>query len=100
APEVMAFELTGVNALHVITLGALRGLDRVLGPRPSTAPGISTELSEAMAAGATRVLYGQISRPGDRLRIDGTLYDSGTQRVERTIVAEGPAAGGIFPLTD
>jgi tetratricopeptide (TPR) repeat protein len=100
APEVVAFELTGAKALHVVTLGALHGLDRVLGPRPSGAPGISTEVSEAMAAGATRVLYGQISLTRERLHIDGTLYDTGTQRVERRIEADGPAAGGILLLAD
>ena len=100
APEVVAFQLTGANGLHVITLGALHGLDRVLGPRPASAPGISTEVSEAMAAGATRVLYGQISRPGDRLRIDATLYDARAQRVERTAMVDGPASDGILPLAD
>ena len=100
APEVVAFELTGANTLHVITLGALHGLDRVLGSRPASAPGISTEVSEAMAAGATRVLHGQISRPGDRLRIDATLYNARAQRVERTVAVDGPAAGGILPLAD
>jgi tetratricopeptide (TPR) repeat protein/TolB-like protein len=100
APEVVAFQLTGGNSVHVITLGTLHGFDRMLGARPASAPGISTELSEAMATGATRVLYGQISRPGDRLHIDATLYDARTQHVERTEIADGPAAGGILPLAD
>ena len=100
APEVVAFELTGAKTGHVITLGALHEFDRVLGTRPASAPGISTELSEAMAAGATRVLYGQISRAGDRLRIDASLYDARSQRVERTLAVDGPAEGGILPLAD
>lgn len=100
APEVVAFELTGANTVHVITLGSLHELDRVLGPRPASAPGISTEVSEALAAGATRVLYGQISRPRDLLRIDASLYDARTLRVERTFTVDGPAAGGMLPLAD
>ena len=53
--EVLSTELSGAPGLSVISTGELHAFDRNLGARPISAPGISAERSDALAAGANRL---------------------------------------------
>ncbi len=98
--EVMSAELSGSPVHAVISFQALHASDRVFGPRPLSAPGISTEQPAATIAGANRILYGDISRRGSRLRLDATLFDTSRGKVERTLTATGLESEGVIRLAD
>src|ERR1700683_1560531 len=66
-PEVLSTELSGAPGLSVISTGELHALDRNPGPRPISAPDISAERSDALAAGANRLGYGEYSVRAGRL---------------------------------
>ena len=46
-----------------------------LGPRPASAPGISSERAEAFLAGATRFITGYVERPAGQITITATEED-------------------------
>ncbi len=73
----------------VLNSEGLERLATALGPRVSAAPGISTESSEAVLAGATRVFSGYVERlPGGVLRIVSTVEELSTGKSLRTVSAE------------
>jgi len=98
--EVISGELNGAPGMVVIPFSTVRTLGSMLGSRPEFAPGISAEQPAALAAGATKVLYGRISRSGAKLRLDGTLYDGRRLRIERTISVDGDESRGIIRAAD
>jgi len=98
--EVMTAELAGSRTLSVIPLGTLHSADRTLGPRPLTAPGISTEQTAASLAGATQIIYGQISREAGKLRLDAGLYSTQRQKNDRTLTAAGSMPQSVIALAD
>lgn len=100
AAVVMSADLAGSRNISVIAPGALRAVDRILGARLPVAPGISTERPAALVSGATRILYGRVSRIGGNLRLDATVEDTARQRIERTLLAVGFISGGVIPLAD
>jgi len=61
----------------VITGARFHALDRTLGPRPISAPGISTERSAAILAGATRLGYGDFTLRGGRIEARLTIENAG-----------------------
>src|SRR5689334_5346985 len=101
AAEVIGAELAGPPALSIISSGTLHAADRLLGARPLTAPGISAERTAALVSGATRILYGRISRSGGHLRLEAALVDPARQKIDRTLTARAPASSGtIIGLAD
>jgi tetratricopeptide (TPR) repeat protein/TolB-like protein len=100
ASEVMSAELTGSTAMSIISSGTLHATDRILGARPLTAPGISAERTGALLSGATRILYGRISRSGGNLRLDAALFDTARQKIDRTLTAKTSESGSIIHLAD
>ena len=80
--EIISAELP--SAL-VIPGTRFHALDRTLGPRPISAPGISTERSAAMLAGANRLGYG-----------DFTLRDG---RIQARLTIENVAGGADRVIT-
>ena len=98
AAEVMSAELTGSPATSIVSSGTLHATDRIFGAGPLAAPGISAERTAALAAGATRILYGRISRSGGALRLDATLFDTARQKIDRTLTASAPASGSVIGL--
>jgi tetratricopeptide (TPR) repeat protein/TolB-like protein len=100
ASEVMSAELTGSTATSIISSGTLHTTDRILGARPLTVPGISAERTAALLSGATRILYGRISRSGGNLRLDAALFNTALQKIDRTLTTSAPESGNIIRLTD
>ena len=98
--EVMIAELTGSRTVSVISFNALHGADRLLGPRPWSAPGVSAERTAALLSGATRILYGRITRSSGTLRLHGAVYDTASQKIESTASITAAGADEIIPAAD
>lgn len=73
--EVITRELASAPGMYAIPSERLHGLDPTFGSRPMAAPGISAERSLALAAGATRLGYGQYWLRGARIEAKLTLED-------------------------
>ena len=93
--EVITAELAGAPGVYAIPSSRLHSLDRVLGPRPASVPGISAEQSLALASGATRLGYGEYSVGGGRLSARLTIEDP---RTGKTIQVVSAAAGDVFAV--
>ena len=93
--EVITAELAGAPGIYAIPSSRMHGPDRVLGPRPITAPGISAELSLALASGATSVGYGEYSVRQGRLSARLTIEDP---RTGKTTKLASAAAGDVFAV--
>ena len=100
ASEVLAAELAGSRTISVISLSTLNDTNRVLGPRPLAAPGISTERAAALLSGADRILYGRISQTASKLRLDASVFDASHQKIDSTLDATAPESEGIIRLAD
>ena len=92
--EVITAELAGAPGIYAIPSTGMHALDRVLGPRPISLPGISAESSLALASGATRLGYGEYSVRGGRLSARLTIEDLRTGKM--TQVVSAAAAGDVF----
>ena len=73
--EIIAAELSGAGKPRVISSTNLHAFDRVLGVRPVSAPGISAESNQALAAGATQIAYGEYTVRNGRLEVRVTIED-------------------------
>src|ERR1035441_1893958 len=89
--EIIAVELSGAGPPRVITSANIHALDRVLGPRPISAPGISAESSQALAAGATLLAYGDYTVRHGKLEVRLTIEDSRTFKATKVIGLSAPA---------
>jgi Tfp pilus assembly protein PilF/TolB-like protein len=83
--EVLSTELSGAPGLSVISTGELHAFDRNLGARPISAPGISAERADALAAGANRLGYGEYSVRAGRLYTHLSVEDARTGRMAKAI---------------
>jgi tetratricopeptide (TPR) repeat protein len=72
----------------VLSPSAIMRTGQLLGPRPSTAPGISAERQEALLAGANRLISGTIERAGGQILITATERDTSTGKTLRIISAQ------------
>ena len=90
-PEVIAAELTGTGGLYAISSERLHGLDAALGPRPLTAPGISSERTLAMAVGANRIGYGEYWVRDGKLEARLTIEDPALRRAVSSVSVSGGA---------
>ena len=70
-----------------VTSARLHSIDRTLGPRPVTVPGISAERSAALLSGANRIGYGDYFERDGRVRARLTIYDAQTGRTTRVLTA-------------
>lgn len=89
-PVVLESELSGAPETTVIGTPQLHAFDRTLGVRPVSAPGVSAERQQALAAGANRMAYGDYSVRSGRLYARLWLEDPQTQAIVK--VAEATAA--------
>jgi len=99
--EVVTAELAGAPGVYAVPSSRLHGPDRVLGPRPVSAPGISAERSLALAAGATRLGYGEYSVREGRLSARLTIEDPRTGKTIQVVSAGPsgqPAAGDVLAM--
>ncbi len=88
--EVLTSELSGVPDLNLVPSSRLHTYSATLGTRPAAAPGISAERSLALAAGATRIVYGNYDAEGGRVRVHLTIEDPGTGRMLQVLFATAP----------
>ena len=89
--EIIAGELAPAGKPRVISAASIHALDRVLGGRPISVPGISGESSQALAAGATLLGYGDYSVRNGKLEVRLTLEDARAMKAGRVIVVSAPA---------
>ena len=89
--EIVAGELSGAGKPRVISSASIHSLDRVLGVRPVSAPGISAESSPALAAGATLLAYGDYTVRNGKLEVRLTIEDSRTFKATKVIGVSSPA---------
>jgi tetratricopeptide (TPR) repeat protein len=86
--ESLPISLSGALDGPVLQSAALSRSIAALGARPTSAPGISTERPEALAAGASRIVTGYIERPGNgQIRITAVEEDVPTGKTLRTVSA-------------
>ena len=83
--EVVAYEVTAIPSAR------LQAFNRAMGARPVSAPGISTENPLALAAGATRIGYGEYTVRNGRLEARLTLEDPRTLKMVRVVETTAPA---------
>lgn len=73
--EIVTCELSGAPGLYAIPSVRLHAIEASLGARPIGAPGISAERAAAVAAGATKIIYGQYAVRGGTLAARMTVED-------------------------
>jgi Tfp pilus assembly protein PilF len=98
--EVLSAELSGAPGLSVISTGELHAFDRNLGARPISAPGISAERADALAAGANRLGYGEYSVRAGRLYARLSIEDAHTGRMAKVITVSTGANDVLGAATD
>ncbi|HWB86543.1 MAG TPA: hypothetical protein VG675_20540 [Bryobacteraceae bacterium] len=98
--EVIISELTGVKGIYAISSSRLHSYDRLLGGRPISAPGISAERPQAIAAGAMRVAYGQYTVHGAQLDARLTVEDARTGKMTRVVTASSEAGDVITAASE
>jgi tetratricopeptide (TPR) repeat protein len=79
--EIIASELSGTPGLYAIPSVRVHAIEAGLGGRPAGAPGISAERTAALAAGATKIAYGQYAIRGGTLDVRVTLEDEFTGKM-------------------
>ncbi|HEY1494833.1 MAG TPA: tetratricopeptide repeat protein [Candidatus Solibacter sp.] len=89
--EIIATELEGAGNLQVLSSSRLHAFDRAMGVRAIGSPGISSESSQALAAGATQMAYGQYVVRNGRLEAQLTVEDVLTNKTIKVISATAPA---------
>src|ERR1022692_3383288 len=93
--EIIAVELSGAGKPRVISSTNIHALDRVLGARPISAPGISAESSQALAAGATLPASGDYTVRHGKLEVRLTVEDSRTLQATKAIEVACPAGDAL-----
>ncbi len=100
-PLILETKLSAPPAVTVIPSAQLHTLDRGMGIRPVSAPGVSAERTAALVAGANRIAYGDYSERAGRLYATLTVEDPQTQKIVKTArvsVAAGDAMGAAEGL--
>lgn len=88
--EILVGQLAGLPDNFVIPTTRLHALDRQLGVRPASAPGISTERASAILAGADRIGYGEYAVRGGKVTARLTIEDPATGRTTEVLAASAP----------
>ncbi len=89
--EILDTELAGAPQLYAIPSSRLLAMDRALGARPVSAPGISTGRAAALSLGATRIGYGDYAIRKGRLEAQLSVFDPRTGRRVAGLTAEADA---------
>ncbi len=99
-PQVLGEELRNAPGIYAIPPERLNLVERSLGARPVSAPGVSTETAAAAAAGATRVAYGYYWTAGGRLHAQLVLRDVRSGRDVRWLQASAPGTDVLAAAAD
>ena len=97
--EILSGELQGSPARYAIQGRALQAFDASLGRR-LFGPGISSERTAALMAGANEIVYGYYSVVNGALRATLVEEAVASRKMTRTDTVAGPLRDGIFPLAD
>src|SRR4029077_16930141 len=89
--EVLTTGLSAAPGIYAISASRIHLYDRTLGVRPISAPGISAERTDALAAGANRIGYGDYGIRGDRLEVRLTIEDPRTGVMSKMVSAAAPS---------
>ena len=95
--EILSEDLQGSPQRYAIQFRTLHSLDAALGPRPFV-PGISTERTAALVAGADEIVYGTYTVVNGVLRANIFAEDLARHKMPLAAGASGPIADGIFPV--
>ena len=87
--EILGDELAAVSGVYSIRSARLHSPNAVIGPRPVSAPGISSERALALLAGANRIGYGDFAVRAGRLEASLAIEDPRTARILRVVAASG-----------
>jgi tetratricopeptide (TPR) repeat protein len=98
--EIISTELASAPGIYAISFERLHSSDGSFGARPLAAPGISTERSLALAAGANRIGYGDYSVRGGRLEARLTIEDPRANKITRVISTSAAAADPASAATE
>jgi len=79
--EIIASELSNAPGIYAIPGVRVHAIENQLGGRPAGAPGISAERTAAVAAGATKIAYGQYAVRGGTLDARVTVEDQLTGKM-------------------
>jgi tetratricopeptide (TPR) repeat protein len=89
--EIISSRLSGAPGLQTVSTQRIHGYDRLLGVRPISAPGISAESTQAFAAGASSIAYGEYWLRGGKLEVRLTIEDPRSLKMVKVISASAPA---------
>jgi Flp pilus assembly protein TadD len=93
--EVITADLAEAPGVYAIPSARLHALDRVLGVRPISAPGISAERAQALAVGADGIGYGDYWIVNGRIEAHLTIMDPRTGKAVQSIGVSA-AAGAVL----
>jgi tetratricopeptide (TPR) repeat protein len=99
--EAVTSELAGAPGIYALPSSRIHAYERVSGPRPVSAPGISAERALALAAGANRLAYGEYAVRSGGMEARMTTEDPRTGKTTAVVSYRGPAgdvagAAGAF----
>jgi Flp pilus assembly protein TadD len=97
---IITAELSGAAGIHSLPPSLLHGFDRGLGVRPISAPGISSERTQALLAGAQHIGYGDYAIRGGRVEVRLTLEDAATGKMTKVISTSAPEGDVLGAATD
>jgi tetratricopeptide (TPR) repeat protein len=98
--DIITAELSGASGIHSLRASLLHGIDRGLGVRPISAPGISSERTQALLAGAHHIGYGEYTIRGGRVEARLTMEDAATGKVTKVISVSAPEGDVLGAATD
>lgn len=90
--EIISAELNGAPGVYAIPGVRVHAVAAGMGSRPAGAPGISAERTPALAAGATKIAYGQYTVRGGTLEARVTVEDELTGKMTVLNPVSAPAA--------
>jgi tetratricopeptide (TPR) repeat protein len=79
--EIITSELGDIQGIYAIPSTRIHAIEAAMGGRPVAAPGISAERAAALAAGATKIAFGEYAIRGARLAARMTVEDEFTGRM-------------------
>jgi Flp pilus assembly protein TadD len=98
--DIITEELSGASGIHSLRASLLHGFDRGLGVRPISAPGISSERTQALLAGAHHIGYGEYTIRGGRVEARLTMEDAATGKMTGLITTSAPEGDVLGAATD
>lgn len=88
--EVLTVELAGAPGLYPIPAARFHSVDRAFGLLAVSAPGISAERTQALAADPQEIGYGEFTLRAGKLEAQLTIEDVATGKMKKVVFAAGP----------